>query len=89
MADHISLMAHDENEILSADSALWENSQIMAAPVKDIVSMFDTEKHRASSDRAFEPLVQRFADEVQTEKTEIISEASNLYADEMLHDLLG
>jgi len=61
----------------------------MSAPAKDIVSMFDTDKHGVSSERAFEPLVQRFADEVQAEKSEIVSEAGNKYADEMLHDLLG
>ncbi len=61
----------------------------MAAPIKDIVSMFDTEKHQASAERPFEPVVQRFADEVHTENTEIVSEAGCEFADEMLHEVLG
>jgi len=60
----------------------------MAASLKDIVSMFDSEKHQASADKTFSAKSDGFADDAQREINKISSEECNEFADEMLRDLL-
>jgi len=60
----------------------------MAAPLKDIVSMFETEKHRTSSERAFEQDAQRFADAEVSENSVIVSEECNEFVYIKLQELL-
>lgn len=60
----------------------------MAAPVKDIVSMFETEKHKASSEKTFAPKMDGFDDDTTSEPNEAISKESSEFAEEMLRELL-
>ncbi len=61
----------------------------MAAPLKDIVSMFETEKHRTSAERAFEQDAQRFADTEVSENSVIVSEECNEFVNNKLQELLN